>query len=142
MASHVQVVKAAYEAFGRRDIPGLLALFDPGIEWRLAEGHPYAPHGQPWRGPAAIARSFFTRSGEEWDGFGVSLGELHEVGDAVVVECRYTGTYKATGRALDAQVCHVWKVSDGKITSFRQYIDTAQLQAVMGTRPLPETASA
>ncbi|HEY7139111.1 MAG TPA: nuclear transport factor 2 family protein [Methylomirabilota bacterium] len=108
MASNVQVVKAAYEAFGRRDIPGVLATFDPGIEWRLAEGHPYAPHGEPWRGPAAITRSFFMRSGGEWDGFAVSLEALHEAGDAVVAERRYTGTFKARARALDAQVCHVW----------------------------------
>jgi ketosteroid isomerase-like protein len=32
---------------------------------------------------------------------------------------------------MDIQVCHVWKVSDGKIKSFQQYIDTARLQAIM-----------
>ena len=44
----------------------------------------------------------------------------------VVVEARYTGTYKQTGKKLDAQVCHIWKIRDGKIMSFRQYTDTAQ----------------
>ena len=28
---------------------------------------------------------------------------------------------------LDAQVCHIWKISDGKVTSFQQYVNTAQL---------------
>jgi len=28
----------------------------------------------------------------------------------------------------------VWKLSDGKATSFQQYADTAQLQEAMGTR--------
>jgi ketosteroid isomerase-like protein len=28
----------------------------------------------------------------------------------------------------------VWKVRDGKITSFRQYVDTAQMQDVTGAR--------
>jgi hypothetical protein len=28
----------------------------------------------------------------------------------------------------DAQVCHAWKLSNGKIKSFQQYIDTAQLR--------------
>jgi hypothetical protein len=50
------------------------------------------------------------------------------------VEGRYTGTYKKTGRKFDAQVCHVWKIRDGKITSFQQYVDTAQMQDVTGTR--------
>jgi ketosteroid isomerase-like protein len=51
-----------------------------------------------------------------------------------VVEARYTGTFKKTGKGLDAQVCHVWKIRDGKITSFQQYADTAQLQDVEGAR--------
>ena len=54
--------------------------------------------------------------------------EFHDAGPAVVVEGRYTGTYKETGRKFDAQVCHVWKIRDGKITSFQQYVDTAQMQ--------------
>ena len=52
----------------------------------------------------------------------------------VVVEARYTGTFKQTGKNLDAQVCHVWKIRDGKVASFQQYVDTAQLQDVEGTR--------
>jgi ketosteroid isomerase-like protein len=52
----------------------------------------------------------------------------------VVVEARYTGTFKETGKALDAQVCHIWKLGDGKVTSFQQYVDTAQLQDVEGAR--------
>jgi ketosteroid isomerase-like protein len=31
-------------------------------------------------------------------------------------------------------VCHVWKLSNGKATSFQQYVDTAQMQEAMGTR--------
>ena len=60
--------------------------------------------------------------------------ELHDAGDSVVVEWRYTGAQRPTRRRLDAQVCHVWKLIDGKIRSFQQYIDTAQLQEVMGAR--------
>jgi ketosteroid isomerase-like protein len=33
---------------------------------------------------------------------------------------------------LDAQVCHVFKVRDRKVTSFQQFVDTAQMQDVMG----------
>jgi ketosteroid isomerase-like protein len=74
------------------------------------------------------------RLATEWDGFTVHAGEFHDAGDVVVVEGRYTGTYKETGKRLDAQVCHVWKIRDGKVASFQQYVDTAQLQDVEGTR--------
>jgi uncharacterized protein len=57
---------------------------------------------------------------------------MDDAGSVVVVEARYTGTYKQTGKSLDAQVCHVWKIRDGKVASFQQYVDTAQLQDVFG----------
>src|SRR5262245_61989679 len=132
MTSTVQVIQDVYQAFGQGDIPAVLAHFHPSIEWRLAEGYPYSPEGRPWCGPDAIARHFFARAGGEWEGSTVSPRQLHDARDTVVLECRYTGVYKPTERRLDAQACHVWKVSDGKVTSFQQYIDTARLQDVMG----------
>jgi len=51
----------------------------------------------------------------------------------VTVEGRYTGAYRGTGAALDAQFCHVWTLRDGKIVKFQQYTDTAAFQAAMGT---------
>lgn len=132
--SNVQLVADLYEAFGRGDIPSVLAAFDPKIEWHQAEGHPYEPEGKPWFGPDAITQNLFVKLGAEWDGFTVTPKEFYDAGDAVVVEARYTGVYKATGKSLDAQVCHVWKLSDGKLTSFQQYVDTAQLQEITGIR--------
>jgi ketosteroid isomerase-like protein len=35
---------------------------------------------------------------------------------------------------MDAQVCHVLGMKGGKLTSFQQFMDTAQLQDVMGAR--------
>jgi uncharacterized protein len=130
--SSAQAVKDVYDKLGRRDIPGVLASFDPAIEFRLAEGHPYRPDGAPWSGPEEVAQNFFMRTGAEWDGWTVSPSVLYEAGDTVIVECRYSGTYKPTGRTMDAEVCHIWKVREGRIASFRQYVNTAHLQDVMG----------
>lgn len=128
----VQILKDLYEAFGRGDIPAVLGKLDASLEWREAEGNPYRPTGEPWIGPQAVLENLFARLGSEWDGFTVTPREFHGAGDTVVVEGRYTGTFTATGKQLDAQVCHVWKLRGGKVVSFQQYVDTAQLQAVMG----------
>jgi uncharacterized protein len=101
---------------------------DPGIDWRQAEGHPFQPSGMPFAGPDAVLENVFMRLGTEWDGFTVTTKEFHDAGPVVVVEARYTGTCKQTGKALDAQVCHLWKLRDGKVTSFQQYTDTGQWQ--------------
>ena len=46
--SNVQLAKDLYAAFGRGDMPGVLAGFHPEIEWREAEGNPYQPDGAAW----------------------------------------------------------------------------------------------
>ena len=134
MMSNVQTVKDAYEAFGRGDIEAVLGTLDPQIEWREAENNPYQPDGSPWIGGEAVTENLFIKLGSEWDGFTVSPIAFYDAGDTVVVETRYTGTYRSTGKPIHAQACHVWKLRDGKATSFQQYVDTAQLQDVMGSR--------
>jgi len=133
--SNVQVIRDAYDCFGRGDIPTLLGLMDPDIEWSEAEGNPYQPSGKAWRGPDAIVQNLFVKIGADFDGtFVVHPKDFYDADDTVVVEGRYTGTFKATGKSLDAQMCHVFKVRDGKVTSFQQFVDTAQMQDVMGAR--------
>lgn len=130
--SNVKTMQELYSAFGRGDIAGVLGGMDPNIEWREAENNPYQPSGEPWIGPDAIVDNLFVKLGTDWDGFTVNPKEFHDAGDTVVVEARYTGTHKATGKNLDAQVTHIWRLRDGKVTSFQQYVDTAQLREVMG----------
>ena len=94
----------------------------------------YDPDGNPWIGPDAIVQNLFVKLAGDWDAFTVHPKEFHDAGDTVVAEGRYTGTHKATGKSLDAQFCHVLRFKDGKVTSFQQFVDTAQLQDVSGAR--------
>ena len=122
-----------YRDFGNGDIEAVLGSFDPDIEWKEAEGNPYQPDGAPWRGPQAIVEKLFIPLGTEWDGFTVTPHTFHAGDDGVVVvEGRYTGRFKATSRDIDAEVCHILTYRRGKLTRFRQYVDTAQMRAVMG----------
>ena len=102
--------------------------------WREAEGNPNEPSGAEWLGPDAVVQNLFDKLGADWEGFTSHPKEFHDAGDVVVVEGRYTAKHNATGKSLDAQVCHVWRVRDGKVASFQQYVDTAQLQDAMGAR--------
>jgi hypothetical protein len=130
--SNAEIMRGLYQSFGAGDIPAVLAAMSPDIEWREAESNPYKMDGKPWVGPDAVVQNLFARLGEEWEGFTVTPASFHDAGQTVAVEGRYTGKYKATGRGLDAQFCHVWKLENGKVKSFQQFTDTAQLQHVMG----------
>jgi ketosteroid isomerase-like protein len=131
---NVSLLKNLYAAFGRGDIPSVLATMSADIEWHQAEGNPYMPSGEAWVGPDSVLNNLFVRLGTEWDGFAVHPGSFHGADGSVIVEARYSGTFKATGKSMDTQVCHVWDVKDGKVARFQQYIDTAKLQDVMGVR--------
>jgi len=132
--SNATFLRGLYEAFGRGDVPTVLGAMNPDMEWREAEGHPFQPSGEAFRGPDAILKNVLMRLGADFDGFAVHPKHFHDAGDTVVVEGRYTGTHKSTGKKLDAQVCHVWRVRNGKLASFQQYTDTAQWQAAFGAR--------
>jgi ketosteroid isomerase-like protein len=132
--SNVEIISGLYESFAAGDVPAVLGTMDPEIRWHEAEGNPYMPSGEALIGPEAVLNNLFMKLGEDWDGFSVHPHTYHAAGDVVVVEARYSGTHNTTGKDLDAQVCHVWTVKDGRIAKFQQYVDTARLQDVMGTR--------
>ena len=129
---NVALLKDLYSAFGRGDVPTVLGAMSPDIQWHQAESNPYQPSGDAFVGPDAVLNNVFMRLGSEWDGFTVHPGLFHSAGDSVIVEARYTGTFKATGKSMNTQVCHVWDVKNGKVSRFQQYVDTAKLLDVMG----------
>jgi ketosteroid isomerase-like protein len=132
--SNLEIMKDLYAAIGQGRGGTVLAALDPNIEWREAEGNPYQPSGEAWIGPDVVAANLAARVASEWDGHTTTPTKFHDAGDTVVVEARCRGTYKATGKVMDAQACHIWGLRDGKVVTFQQFVDTAQLQKVMDYR--------
>lgn len=128
---NLDLIRSIYDAFAVGDVPGVVSRMSSDIVWNEAENFPYAD-GNPYEGPQAILAGVFARLGSEWDGFAAVPEEFLDAGDTIVVLGRYRGTCKATGKAMDAQLAHVWRVSDGKATRFQQYTDTLQAARVTG----------
>jgi ketosteroid isomerase-like protein len=131
MGVGADVVNGLYAAFAKGDVPGVLASFDPRIEWREAEGFRYADRN-PYIGPQAVAEGVFQRIVSDVDQFTVVPENVIDANDTVVVEGRYKGTMKSTGTPVDAQFVHVWRLRQGKIIRFQQYTDTAQWARAAG----------
>lgn len=125
LAVNQAVVESLYRAFATGDGATIAAILSPTLVWIEAEGGPYADRN-PYNGPGAVFEGVFGRIGAEFGGFAATPGSFHVSGDKVFAEGRYTGTNRATGEALDAQFMHVFTVSNGQITGFQQYTDTAQ----------------
>jgi uncharacterized protein len=128
---HVDAVRKIYRDFAAGDAPAILDAFADDIEFKLAEHHPYRGPAGAWRGKQAIAQNFFAVAGPEWDGWTIGVDATVETADAVIVEGRYTGFYKPTGRRMDVEVCHVWRFRGDRVASFHQYVDTAALRDIM-----------
>ncbi len=130
-AANVALIRGLYDGFAAGDVGAVLGAMSPDIVWNEAENFPYAD-GNPYVGPQAVAEGVFARCIGEWDGFGIEVEEILDAGDTIVALGRYKGSCKATGRSMNPQVAHVWRVADGKAVSYRQYVDTLQVARTTG----------
>ena len=134
-ANNLEIMKQAYTAFGDGAIEAVVGLMDPDIEWNEAEHSLWHQPGGH-HGPGEVLSNVFARIGDDFDVFEVVPETFHDAGEKIVVEGRYRATAKATGEPLDAQVCHVWTIRNGRIVAFQQYVDTWQLARVSGRTPV------
>src|SRR5688572_21956026 len=100
-SQNLELLRGVYDALGRGDIATVLSAFDPKIQWLQAEHNPYQPDDECWIGPEAILSNLFQRLPPEWDEFAIRVFELWDAGDTLVMEGRYTGTFKQTGERLN-----------------------------------------
>ena len=124
------VISSMYKSFSEGAIPDVLALLDPNVIWMEAEGNEYAD-GNPYKGPDAVLKGVFSRLGDDYESFSLENIKLHEMADdEVLATLRYNGKLK-NGATIDAQAAHLWKLSNGMVVGFQQYVDTKQLAEAM-----------
>ena len=128
---NVALIRSVYDAFARGDVDSVLGAMSDDIVWYEDENFPLA-EGNPYRGPQSVASGVFAKLMDEWDDFAVLPEEFIGSGDTVVVLGRYRGTHKATGRSMNPQMAHVWRVSGGKVAAFQQYVDTLAVARASG----------
>lgn len=129
----VGIVRSMYEAFGRGDIPVIIAALDPEVEWWEAENFIYAD-GNPYVGPQAVLEGVFIRIANEWEGFSVSPEEILDAGESAIGHGYYSGTYKKNGQSVRAQFAHFFTLRSGKVVKFQQYTDTAQFLSAVNQK--------
>ena len=124
------VVRQAYEAFGRGDIPGVLDLLTDDVVWTL-QGPSTIPFAGVHRGRQGIAQ-FFALVGEALEFEQFEPREFVAQGDTVVVLGYERSIAKATGRPLEQEWAHVYTLRGGKIATGLLFEDTAAEVAAFG----------
>lgn len=128
--SNMDIVRGIYSAWPR-GIDAFLESLAPDVEWRFADNFVYGKVN-PLIGHEALRKGSLASLKTDWDGFDGELEELLDAGDTIIGLGHYVGTYKATDRRLRAQFAHFWTLRDGKVTRWRQYVDTKQFADVTG----------
>lgn len=100
-SSNLELIRGAYDAFARGDIPAVLGVMDENIVWHEAEGFPY---GGTYHGPDAVLNNVFKKLGTEWEDFQAVPDEYVDGDDTVVALGHYSGTYKKTGKSMRVEV--------------------------------------
>jgi uncharacterized protein len=124
MSTNKEIISSAYESFAKGDVPAVLALMDPQIEWTLAEGWPL--YEGTLVGPQAVVDRVFMRLGEIGENFALHIDQLVAEDETVVALGRYTWNRNDSGEPAEVKMAHVWTLAAGKVTAYHQHVDTAK----------------
>ena len=130
MTSNTDIIRATYEGTPAENGAHLKVALVLDATWTEAAGFPYAG---TYIGHDAIVANVFQRLATEWDGYAAKVHTyLVEEGDRVAAFGLYSGTYRATGKAMSATFAHLYRLVDGKIVTMEQYVDSATVKAALG----------
>jgi len=127
--TNLEIIKSTYEGKTSEENGKNLAKYVAAdISWTEAKGFPYRG---TYIGLNAINKNVFRRLGTEWADYKfVPDGYLAD-GDKVVAYGTYSGTNNETGKSFTARVAHLWKLKDGKIVNFEQFVDSQPVNDVI-----------
>lgn len=128
MSTPLDIIRATYEGPSEENGKNLLAALAPEATWTEAAGFPYAG---TYTGADAIIANVFRRLATEWIGYSAKVHTYLADGDRVAAFGVYSGTYRATGKAMTATFAHLYRLKDGKIVSMEQYVDSAMVRDAM-----------
>lgn len=134
------VVHQLYEAFEHGDMAALERLIAKDASWTYYGPASQLPFGGTRHGPAGVA-DFFAKVAETLDNPVATQLEYVVTGDTVAVPGTEESTVRATGIRYKADLVHVFKVRNGKIVSFEEFIDSGKvLLAFQGDKSVDVSA--
>lgn len=114
---NIDLLRGTYEAFGRGDIPAVMAVLDENIVWNAPA---VLPHAMPVAGRDDVG-PFFQKLATTWENFNLELDDLVASGDRVCAIGRAGGTLD--GKQASYGFVHAWTVHDGICVRFDEYVD-------------------
>lgn len=124
---HIKQVQEMYAAFGRGDVPGILAHLTDDVRW-FSHLESVVPWHGDFSGKNRVPR-FFSAIFEAVDVQSFTPHEWVAQGDTVVSMGEFGGKVRATGKTSRTRWVFIWKFRDGKVCSYEQFHDPAMAAA-------------
>lgn len=129
---NIKTIQGVYEAFGRGDVEAILNNVTDDVDWAADTSSTVAPWYGVRHGRDGVT-DFFQAFGSEMDvqefnptAFAATDTEVH-----TIVHCRATS--RTTGRSVDHDLHHFFRLQNGKIAFYRGTEDTAQTEAALSS---------
>jgi ketosteroid isomerase-like protein len=123
MSTALDIIKQAYEAFGRRDIPAVLELVADEVDWKSVCPANW-PHAGLRRNPSEVG-AFFSDLDRFEELTMFEPREFIEAGENVTVLGYLESSGRDTKQQYHSDWVHVFTVRNGKITRWRGFANTA-----------------
>jgi ketosteroid isomerase-like protein len=124
-----EVVRKAWAAASRRDIPALLACLDSEVE---AVPLGAAMESRVYRGHEGVAGWLEREVWATYETFEVHPDETQAVGERLLVFGHWIARGRESGVELDVRASWVVDVRDGKIIRWQTYTDRDEALAAVG----------
>ena len=121
--SSIEVVNKIYDAYGRGDLPAILAMLADDVRWET-EG-PSEMSFTGIRNGVEETTGFFEGLAKDWSDPQLETSTFISSGDEVAVFGRYKATSRKTGKHINTPIAHYWKIRDGKVARYIGLFDSA-----------------
>ena len=123
--TNIELVRQAYAAFGKGDVPGLLRLFAGDVVWHFPECADI-PWAGTFRGHEGVTQ-FLGILSQTADMEAFEPRVFVARSDQVVVLGHERMRAKSANRSYESHWAHSFTLGGGKIAEFREYTDTAAI---------------
>jgi ketosteroid isomerase-like protein len=124
---NVEIVRAMYDAFARRDRATLVSHLDPAMR---VYDRPLHPEASVYEGPEGFLR-FAQTDWAAFDEVSYEPQDFLDRGAYVVVPIKQSGRGKGSALGVEERIVNVWKLRDGKCVELRNYSTIAEALAAV-----------
>lgn len=119
LAAETEVLRKAYAALNRNDIPAMVRAFDPQVEWIQPAEY---PRGGTYRGHAAV-KAHLSQSRASWAEGSCEPERFIVAADKIVVFVHVRVRLEHETEWREAHLADVYTFRDGKVTQIRSFAD-------------------